>query len=237
MKLGIMQPYFVPYIGYWQLIAAVDQYVIYDDVDFIKNGWIHRNRILVGGMPKYYNIRMIGAGSYKKINEIKVDHNPNVINKSLRIIKGAYQKAPFFAVIYPLIEEILHYQEDNLAVFLKNSIEIICDFLEIRTKLIYSSSLKKDNHLKGEQKVLAICNELGATEYYNAIGGQKLYSYCSFENKGVKLKFLITNNIVYKQFENQFQENLSIIDVLMFNPREHVCGLLKEYSLIEDKKG
>ncbi len=233
MKVGIMQPYFIPYIGYWQLMSAVDKYIIYDDVNFIKGGWINRNRILVEGKPKFFNVPLIGASSNKKINEISVNHETFIIRKALRVIESAYKKAPFYEAIKPIITEILECKENNLARYIGYSFEVICDYLKITTELIYSSSLPKDNELRGQDKVIAICNLLGATEYYNAVGGRKLYSYSDFEKKGIKLKFLNTKNIIYQQFDNDFQANLSIIDLLMFNSKEKVYRMLKEYNLIE----
>lgn len=232
MKLGIMQPYFMPYIGYWQLMNLVDQYVIYDDVNFIKGGWINRNRILVNGAPKYFNVPMLGSSSNVLINEVQVDHNAAVTRKSLRSIEGAYKKAPYFDIVNPMLEEILWCGEDNIAKYIEHSFRVICKYLDIRTELIVSSDLDKDTTLKGQDKVIAICRLLGATEYYNAIGGRELYSYEAFREHGLQLKFVETKNIVYQQFDNTFQPNLSIIDVMMFNSRDKVREYLEAYTLI-----
>lgn len=232
MKLGIMQPYFMPYIGYWQLMNLVDQYVIYDDVNFIKGGWINRNRILVNGAPKYFNVPMLGSSSNVLINEVRVDHNAAVTRKSLRSIEGAYKKAPYFDIVNPMLEEILWCGEDNIAKYIEHSFRVICKYLDIRTELIVSSDLDKDTTLKGQDKVIAICRLLGATEYYNAIGGRELYSYEAFREHGLQLKFVETKNIVYQQFDNTFQPNLSIIDVMMFNSRDKVREYLEAYTLI-----
>lgn len=234
MKIGIMQPYFFPYIGYWQLMEIVDKYVIYDDVNYIKGGWINRNRILVEGKIKYFNVRLIGSSSYKKINEIRVNDDKNIVRKELRIIQAAYKKAPFYEEVYPIIETILSYKENNLAYYLGNSLKNICDYLDITTEIFYSSSLKMNGNLKGEEKILAICELLGATEYYNAIGGQDLYSYNNFNNKGIKLKFLKTDEITYKQFGEEFYPNLSIIDVMMFNSKEDIKRMLKKHTFITE---
>lgn len=232
MKLGIMQPYFMPYIGYWQLMNLVDRYVIYDDVNFIKGGWINRNRILVNGAPKYFNVPMLGSSSNVLINEVRVDHNAAVIRKSLRSIEGAYKKAPYFNIVNPMLEEILWCGEDNIAKYIEHSFRVICKYLDIRTELIVSSDLDKDTTLKGQDKVIAICRLLGATEYYNAIGGRELYSYEAFQEHGLQLKFVETKNIVYQQFGNTFQPNLSIIDVMMFNSRDKIREYLEAYTLI-----
>ena len=184
MKIGIMQPYFIPYLGYWQLINAVDLYVVYDDVNFIKRGWVNRNRILVDGKPRYFNVPLKGASQNKRICEIGVDNDARLIEKNLRTIEFAYKKAPYYQEIYALMERILTCGKENLAEYLMESIKRINSYLGITTELVMSSSLKKDCSLKGQDKILSICGILGATEYYNAIGGTKLYSYSDFKDRG-----------------------------------------------------
>lgn len=233
LKIGIMQPYFIPYIGYWQLLNAVDQYVIYDDVNFIKGGWINRNKILVNKTPQYFNIPMMGASPNKLINEVGVNHDQNVINKNLRIVEAAYGKAPYFAEVFPLVEAMLRCGKDDIASYIIASTEIICQYLEIKTKLLISSDIKKNNDLKGQDKVLEICRILNATDYYNAIGGRELYSFAEFEKRGIKLHFLKRNEIRYQQFGNDFYPDLSIIDVMMFNSVEEIRKLLNAYTLID----
>lgn len=234
MKLGIMQPYFMPYIGYWQLMNAVDKYVIYDDVNFIKGGWINRNRILVNGQPKYFNLPMIGASSLKKINEVGVNNDVKLIGKNLRAIEGAYGKAPFFDMVLPIVKDIVYCNKENIAEYIAYSFKIINEYLGISTELLVSSALEKDCGLRAQDKVLAICKLLGATEYYNAIGGQELYSFSDFAEQGIQLRFLKTNNIEYEQFGGKFQENLSIIDVMMFNSREKIKEMLSEFEVISE---
>lgn len=211
MKLGIMQPYFLPYIGYWQLMNAVDKYVIYDDVNFIKGGWINRNRILLNGKSQYFNIQMQGASSFKLINEININNNEININKNLKTIYMAYHKAPIFFKVYKLLQDILEKQTDNLAEYVINSIRVIADYLNITTEIVISSSINKDNSLRGQDKVIEICKKLNATDYYNAIGGMDLYSFDEFKENGINLSFLKTNDICYKQFDNEFVPNLSIL--------------------------
>lgn len=232
MKLGIMQPYFFPYIGYWQLLNAVDKYVIYDDVNFIKGGWINRNRILMNGEAKMFNVQMQGASPNKLINEIEVSTNVSGQKKLLRSIENNYRKAPYFEEVYNLLEEIIMNDEENLAKYLENSISKVCEFLDIKTELIISSTIEKDNSLRAQDKVIHICKTLGATEYYNAIGGQELYSKEEFKNNNIELKFLKTNDIEYKQFKDGFIANLSIVDVLMFNSKEEIKSMLDNYEVI-----
>ena len=232
MKVGIMQPYFIPYIGYWQLMNAVDKYVIYDDVNYIKGGWINRNRILVDGNPRYFNVPMKGATPNILINEVRVDNNNSIINKNLRRIEGAYKKAPYYGDVYPMMEKILWCGKENIVEFIEYSFHVICDYLNIHTDFLMSSDLDKDNDLRGQDKVLAICSQLNATEYYNAIGGKKLYSHEIFNKHGVQLKFMKTNDICYKQFGGEFQSNLSILDVMMFNSIGKIKEYMEEYTLV-----
>ena len=232
MKLGIMQPYFIPYIGYWQLMNAVDKYVIYDDVNFIKGGWINRNRILVNGEPKYFNVPMLGASPYKLINEVGVNNDRKLTDKNLRALEGAYRKAPYYGDVFPLMERVLESGKDDIASYIAESFRIIGEYLDIKTEFIISSDLEKDCEQKGQDKVLSICKLLGATEYYNAIGGQELYSFEDFKAQDITLKFLKTSDIVYEQFGNEFQPNLSIVDVMMFNSREQVQKMLQKYTLL-----
>lgn len=232
MKLGIMQPYFFPYIGYWQLINAVDQYVIYDDVNYIKGGWINRNRVLINGEAKYLNLQLDQASPNKKINEINISTNEVAHRKLLNTLQMSYSKAPYFDECFTLVNEIMDYNKVNLGKFLENSIHSVCEYLGITTNIVLSSDLVKNNELKGEDKVLEICKVLNADNYYNAVGGQELYSKERFATCGVSLNFLKTKHIEYPQFKNDFIPNLSIIDVMMFNSKETVKHLLEEYELV-----
>lgn len=234
MKLGIMQPYFLPYIGYWQLLNAVDRYVIYDDVNFIKGGWINRNRILQNGVPAYINVPMIGASSFKRINEIQVNQDPRVMGKLLKTVEQNYRKAPSFESAMPLMEAICRFEGDNLAEFLANSIREVCDYLGITTTLVMSSQIEKDTSLRAQDKVIDICRRQGATEYFNAIGGQALYDQATFSRFGIHLLFLKTENVTYSQGKEVFFPNLSMLDVLMFNPRSTVIEMLHQFKLIDE---
>ena len=229
MKLGIMQPYFLPYLGYWQLMNAVDTYVVYDDVAYIKGGWINRNNFLVQGNAKLFTFSLDGAGSYKLINEISVKDDFANFRKLLQF---NYTKGPFFNECMELTERIISYDKSNLGKFLYNSIKVIADYLDFDTKILLSSEIKKDNSLKGKDKVIHICKLLGADEYYNAIGGQELYDKDEFALNGIKLSFVKTNITPYKQLKNDFVPGLSIMDLLRFNSKEQVKEMLADFELV-----
>lgn len=235
MKLSIMQPYFLPYIGYWQLIASTDTFVIYDDVNFIKGGWINRNRYLYQGQPKYFNLIMSGASPNKKINEIGLLKNSryNPEKKLLATFQMAYHKAPMYQEVLPLLEDILLYNSNKLAPYLEYSIRQLCCYLEIKTKILVSSNIKeKNSSLTGKDKVINICHCLGADTYVNASGGRCLYHHEDFKKAGLSLLFIETSPLKYHQFDAPFVPGLSIIDVLMFNSKEQVKELLQAYILV-----
>lgn len=228
MKVGIMQPYLFPYVGYYQLIKAVDTFVIYDDVNFIKQGWINRNRILLNGSDFMFNIILKGASSFKKINEIEVVCNNH---KLIATIEQAYRKAPYFNEVYPLLTNILLFKETNLAKYLTYALHATIAYLGINVSILVSSEIEKDTLLKGEDKVIDICKRLKATNYINAIGGRELYSKEKFAENSLILNFIKSKPIVYPQFKNQFVSWLSIIDVMMFNSPEKLREMLTQYEL------
>jgi len=228
-RLAIMQPYLFPYLGYFQVMKAVDQYVIYDDVQYIKGGWINRNNLLMQGEKKLLSVRLLGASPNKLINEVEVDED---FAKMQKTISSYYARAPFLSEVSELLARICSYPDRNLARFIANSLAEICRYLNLDTELLMSSHLKKDITLKGQDKVLAICKVLSADIYINAIGGQSLYNRAEFQQHGVELKFLKTGPVIYRQTSNEFVPDLSIIDVMMFNSQEDVSLLLDRYELI-----
>ena len=232
MKLGIMQPYFLPYMGYWQLMNLVDKYVIFDDVNYIVRGWVNRNRILLNGCPMYLTIPLSAASKNKLINEIQVDTISKLIPKALKTIDTAYHKAPYFSGIFPMAEKILLCDKRGLVDYIINSFILIREYLGIHSELILSSNIHKDNSLKGQDKIIQICEILGTDEYVNAIGGQDLYNRDEFAHKDIKLSFLRTDEIVYPQFGNDFQKNLSILDTMMFNSKSEVKEMLTKFTII-----
>jgi hypothetical protein len=233
MKIAIMQPYFLPYIGYFQLINAVDKFVIYDNIKFTKKGWINRNRILVNGKDEYITLPLKKDSDFLHVNErFLADSFEIEKQKILRKIKECYRKAPYFDETYTLVEEIFSFGNPNLFEFIFNSLKIICKHMQIETEFIRSSTIKIDHQLKSEQKVMAICNYLNADLYINPIGGIDLYSPADFENFNIKINFLKSSLVEYKQFKNIYIPWLSVLDIMMFNDKHVYKDLLKEYQLL-----
>jgi hypothetical protein len=229
MKLAIMQPYLFPYLGYFQLIDAVDAFVIYEDVNYIKGGWINRNFICAKGDKQRFTLPLQGASQNVLINQITVG---NSSRKLLETIRRAYGKAPEFVAVFPLIKDILNQEEKNLARYLDYQLRQICDYLGIRTEWYISSAMKYDKELRGQERILAICQELAATHYINTAGGQALYDEGVFTSRGKQLSFLQTKHLPYCQSRNAFIPNLSIVDVMMFNDKAQCAKLLQGYELV-----
>lgn len=229
MIVGSNQPYFFPYIGYWQLMNLADVYVISDSMQYIKKGYINRNYILVEGKKHLITLEVLGVKTEKLINEVTVGNNKK---KILNTIFHAYKKAPYFNEIFPMIENIMNYEEKNLAKFLGHSIKKIAGYLDITPKFIYLSDLQGDTPLRAQARTIDICKRVNADHYINAIGGQELYSKEDFAEEGIKLSFLKSNPIEYKQYDNEFVPNLSIIDVMMFNSKEETKKMLDQYTLV-----
>ena len=207
----------------------MDSFVVYDDVSYIKGGWINRNFILAKDHKQRITLPLLGASSNKLIKEIVVGNN---VKKIIEGIRQNYSKAPQFAVVFPLLESILLQQDKNLSCFLDHGLRQICDYLGLHPQWQISSSLKKNSDLRGQDKVLAICEELGATHYINVPGGEALYSKEVFASCGMQLSFIQPKVVSYRQFGEVFVPNLSIVDVMMFNNKERCAELLDEYSLV-----
>lgn len=229
--IAIMQPYFLPYIGYWQLLNSVDCFVLYDDIQYEKKGWINRNRYLSNGYDKLFTIALEKASDYLNVVDRNISPQFNR-TKFLNQIKEAYKRAPYFNQGYQVLVDILKYQDENLFRFIENSIFYIKDILDIRTDIIVSSTIKIDKKLKSAERVIATCKACNDNDYVNPIGGMKLYDKNDFLNHGVKLSFLKTGDISYKQFNNDFIPSLSILDILMFNDIETIKSYLGDFTLI-----
>jgi hypothetical protein len=232
MKVGIMQPYFFPYIGYFQLINAVDVFVIYDNIQYTKKGWINRNRILVNGSDEYITLPVKKDSDFLNVDKrFLADTFEKDKIKIIRKIKESYRNAPFYEQAYYLIDDVFTDYSLNLFEFIHNSIIKICDYLDITTQIVRSSEIIIDHGLKSEKKVISICNTFNTPIYINSIGGMELYSKEEFEKNSIELFFLETQKTEYKQFDHDFIPWLSIIDVLMFNSKDQIKCFLNNYKL------
>ncbi len=233
-KIAIMQPYFFPYIGYFQLIEKADVFVIYDEIKFTKKGWINRNRFLCQNKVNHFTLPLKKGSDYLNVSErfLSDDWETERL-KLLNKIKSAYLKAPFFEQTYMLFKQCLYYDNKNLFDFIYNSVKLICNYLDINTEIKKSSELQIPNELKSVNKVKTICKRLQAKIYINPIGGIELYDKLDFLNDNLELLFLKARNISYLQFDNGFEPFLSILDVMMFNDVEKIKEMIKnEFEIL-----
>lgn len=232
LRLGIMQPYFLPYIGYFQLMHAVDVFVLYDNIKYTKKGWINRNRFLRDGKDAVFSIPLKSAPDDREIRDRNVSESFDR-KKLLNQLQGAYRRAPFLQPTLHLVEEIVNDPCTNLYDYLFNSIRKTCRHLDICTEFRISSQIGIDHSLKGQDRVLAMCESVGATTYINLPGGMGLYSKEAFQDRGMELKFIRPLLFPYPQFGPEFVPWLSIVDVLMFNSVDDIRSrILPGYDLM-----
>ncbi len=230
-KTGIMQPYFLPYMGYWQLLNLCDEFILYDNIQYTKKGWINRNRYFQNGKDVLFSIPLKSDSDFLPIvaREISPSYDRA---KLVRQLKEAYRKAPYFNENFACIEEIILNPGNNLFAYIADSVRKICAYLEIDTEIVISSRIPIDHDiLKAQDKVIALCKARGGTDYINPIGGVELYSKDDFDKEGIALSFLRSRALTYDQFGAPCLPHLSVLDVLMFNSREQTISYLKEYDL------
>lgn len=232
MKVAIMQPYFLPYIGYWQLLNAVDVFVVYDNIKYTKKGWINRNRFLLNNAPEVFTLPLKSGADDLDINQRMLAANFDR-TKMVRQFENAYRKAIHSEEI-KIIKQCVEDKSDNLFDFIFNSIKTVATELQINTEIIRSSSLPFDHKmLKSQDKVLAICNHFGANQYINPIGGTELYVHDDFIKQNIELKFLQSRMVPYTQSKiGEFTPWLSIADILLNVGTENAKKMLTEYDLV-----
>jgi len=234
MKLAIMQPYFMPYIGYFQLINTVDKFIFYDDVTFIKQGWINRNQILINNQASLFSVPLSNASSHVLIKDVLITEKTYEKWKKsfLNSILFSYKKAKNYQAVFNLIHGILEQKPKTISELAIRSVIEVSRYLGIKTEFEVSSEVYQNTHLSGQNRVLDICENEKAKTYINPIGGVELYSKSVFLEHGMELFFIQSNKSVYRQFSGEFVPFLSIIDVMMFNDIDEIKQQLKSFDLI-----
>lgn len=233
MIVSIMQPYFFPYLGYFQLIHASDAFVAYDTAQYSRGGWINRNRILGDGGPRWFTLPVAHDDITLPIHGRRyADADGGARQQLLRKLDNQYRRAPHFAATMALLEPLLLDREANVAAYNLRLLQGLCVHLGIGTRIELASRLPATDGLRGQDTVLALCRGLGATSYLNSIGGTALYSAEDFAREGLGLRFLRSDAPPYPQFAGDPVPGLSIIDVLMFNDRARIAAMLDRYNLV-----
>lgn len=227
MKVAIMQPYFMPYIGYFQLANAVDKFIVYDNIQYSKKGWINRNRILLNDKETIMTIPLRKASDYLDVVDRELSGTwTKERSKLLNQISNSYSKAPEFKNVFSVVEGIVCHEDTNLFGFIHNSLKQLFKYMKIETPIVVSSSINVDTGLKGKDRVIGLCLAMGAREYINPVGGMELYNKEEFLESGVKLSFHRIGAVKYKQQRAEFIPHLSILDVLMYNSAEAIDDFL-----------
>ncbi|WP_135383151.1 WbqC family protein [Vibrio tasmaniensis] len=231
--VAIMQPYFLPYVGYFALINAVDEFVVYDEIEYTKKGWINRNRVLSNGKPLVFSIPLRKDSSYLHVNKrFLSDDVDKFKTKLIRQVENNYRKAPYFTEGKKLLEDCLIFESKNLFDFIFYSIKKVNEYLGIETKITVSSSLNFNNDLKSQDKVIDIVKATGANCYINPIGGVELYDKDVFEHHNIELSFQKMNLKEYKQLDHEFIAGLSILDLVMFNSVSDIKLMFEDMALL-----
>lgn len=224
----------MPYIGYFQLVKMVDKFIFYDDVTFIKQGWINRNQILINNQAKMFSVPLANASSNVLIKDVLISENAYEKWKKsfLNSIFFSYKKAKNYNQVSSLIESILEEKPQTISDLAIKSIIKVAQYLELDTEFQISSDTYSNTQLSGQDRVLDICKNENALTYVNPVGGMELYSKNIFKAKNIDLFFIKANKSVYKQFSDEFIPFLSIIDVLMFNDVDEINQQLDDFCLI-----
>lgn len=227
-----MQPYFFPYIGYFQLIRSSEKFVFYDDVAFIKQGWINRNNILLNGKAHLFSIPVSNISSFELISQTAISYKVDWTGKFLKMIDSAYRKSPQFNSVFPKISALIESRPEFISDLAKQSIKLVFDHIAQPVDWVESSAQYENQSLKAQDRILDICKKESAATYLNPIGGLELYDKTTFANAGMELFFVKPSIGKYRQFSNEFVPGLSMMDVLMFNTPEEIARMICNYELI-----
>ena len=230
-RIAIMQPYFFPYIGYWQLIHAVDLYVVADNVHYLKHHWINFNRILgEKDQPHYFGIEISHANGTRHICETKRVVRRKQAEYLCRVLKFYYSKAPYYNEAMEIIKPILMDEEPNLALYLFKQLKTVSEYLGIKTEIILLSDVTPRGDCTAPELIRRVCELLGHSTFTSSINGNIYYTKDAFREMGVNLDFLVRDeDIRYKQRCEEFVPDLSIIDAMMYCSREELHGMLNRY--------
>lgn len=231
-RVALMQPYFLPYLGYFQLIAASDCFVLYDNVQFIKNGWIERNRYLLEGEPKWFGLPLAKGSHSQLINQRQI--SPHVdIDAIMSRLAFAYRKAPHAERTLTWLEALLKLPAHNIAEFNELALRSCCSLLRIHTPIVRASEWAPVSHAKGQDRVLETIRAIGGTRYLNPVAGGAMYDSVEFANAGYALELLEPELGAYEQLGKPFVPALSILDVLMFNELDTVSAWARRGKVID----
>lgn len=237
MRMGMMQPYFFPYLGYFGLIDATDHWIVFDTPQYIRRGWVNRNRVLSTGSAgwKYARIPVASCGSFTPIREIRIATRQEW-QRELFDSLDAYRlrKAPHYQQTISFLQNTLSLRTENLSELLVHCLNCCCQRLDLPFHHRSFSQMKLDlpaiSH--AGDWALRTSEALNADEYINPPGGRNIFKSAEFEQANIRLTFLQPNLPAYEQGCDTFQPNLSIIDAFMWNSADRVREMISKYDLV-----
>lgn len=230
--IAVMQPYLFPYLGYFQLIAAADVFVLGDDLQYVRSGWVNRNRILHNDEARLITFPLKKDRFQLQINQRQLcDHFSDEAERLIRLIAESYQQAPYFAQVMPLVERLIHFPQQNISLYAEHAIREMCAYLHIVTPIMRSSDLILGSPVDKQERIIRIAHTFEATTFITPEGGSVVYDRDHFARNRLLVRFFRMNPVEYRQFRQPFVANLSIIDVLMFNCVEQIQQMLTQYRL------
>lgn len=236
MIVGIMQPYFFPYLGYFSLIKHVDRFILFDTVQFIRHGWIERNRILKPGEGvQYISVPLVKTSHETKIKDICIRNDEDWRNHIFSQLEHYKMKAPFYLETMKVIEKAMAVETESITNLNHRILMCVCEYLGINMEIeIFSQmNLNIETAKKPDEWALNICKKLGnVEEYWNPIGGRTFFNPTKYEKAGIKIYFHSLNINKYSQKRVAFEERLSIIDVMMFNSPAKINKMMDDYELL-----
>ena len=236
MKLAIMQPYFLPYLGYFSLIKHTDEFILFDTVQFIRHGWIERNRILKPSNGWQYIMVPLKKHSRETIiKDIEINNDQQWKEKILAQLQHYKKQARYFSNVIDILNEIFSKEYATIVDLNLASLKTVCNYLGINTPIQVFSLMNIDIEPANapDEWALNICKALGnVDEYWNPPGGQSFFDRKKYENAGINLKFHSAILTDYDQKRNVFEPGLSILDVMMFNSIEEINKMLDNYELL-----
>lgn len=230
--IAVMQPYLFPYLGYFQLIAAADVFVLGDDLHYVRSGWVNRNRILQNDAARLISFPLKKDRFQLPINQRQLcDTFSDEAERLIRLLTECYHEAPYFAQVMPLVERLIRFPQQNIALYAEHAIREMCAYLHIVTPIMRSSDLLLGNPVDKQERIIRIAHTFEATTFVTPEGGSVVYDRDHFARNGLLVRFFRMDPVEYRQFKQPFVGNLSIIDVLMFNCVEQVQQMLTRYQL------
>lgn len=234
-KVAIMQPYFFPYIGYFSLIKHTDEFMIFDSVQFIRHGWIERNRILKqGGGWLYVKVPLKKFDQKTFIQDVEIDNSQDWKAKILAQLQVYKKVAPFYNQTKALVDDIFKDDYTNIVTLNKVIMEKICSYIGFHPNItVYSElDLEIEPPQAPDEWALNICKALSDVgEYWNQPGGASFFDKSKYDAANLDLKFIHVSLEQYDQKNEAFEPGLSILDVLMFNSPEKINEMLDNFEL------